>query len=217
MNIPFISLPSAPPGWADIDTAGAGIPGLPFRQAWRSEPDPAFQPGDVAVMRTSTHLVVVARMNDAHAGNPSRGINGLHFQKGDVFEVFLKPPGGEAYWEVHVTPEGETYQVRIPSAAAFLARRKEGLSIEELVRPYLLDPPVARVMARNVDSRPGWDALILFPLPAEAQGEWRFSACRYDSDGRGAPVLSSISPLTRPDFHFQADWRVIRVGPPPEP
>ena len=217
MNIPHIPAPPAPPDWAYFDAAVAGIPTLPFRQAWRTTPDPALQPGEVAVMRTPAHLVVMARMTDARAENPSRGLNALHFQRGDVFEVFLKPPGGEAYWEIHVTPEGETYQVRIPSAAEFQSRRNAGLSIGELVRPFLLDPPVARVMARKVDARPGWDALILFPLPAGERGGWGFSACRYDSDGVGAPVLSSVSPLTRLDFHFQPDWRVIQVAPPPAP
>ena len=212
-------IPALPeiPAWADIDAASTGVPALPFRQDWLEVPDPALQPGDVAVMQTPSRLLVMARMTDAHAENPSRGINGLHFLKGDVFEVFLKPPDGEAYWEIHVTPEGETYQVRIPSVGEFQARRKAGLPIDELVRPFLLDPPVAKVMARKVEARPGWDALILFPLPADAQGDWRFSACRYDSDGSGKPVLSSISPLTRPDFHFQPDWRVIQVGPPTAP
>ena len=207
MDIPFVGALGPQPGWSELDPATSRIKAVPLGQSWLPGLEAGFQPGEVRVFRTGTHLVVLGAMTDAAPANPSRGLNAMHFRKGDAFEVFLKPPGGEAYWEIHVTPEGETYQVRIPSAAEFQARRKEAGSIEDLVKPYLLDPPAARCLARRVENRPGWDAAVFFPLPAESYGEWRVSGCRYDHPaGGGDPVLSSISPLTRRDFHHQADW-----------
>ena len=215
MDIPLVGGLGPHPAWSDLDAALPRLNSLPFGQSWLTACDSGFQPGDVRVFRTETHLVVVASLTDAAAANPSRGLNAMHFRKGDVFEVFLKPPGGEAYWEIHVTPEAETYQVRIPSGAEFQARRKESGSIEVLVKPYLLNPPAAVCMARRADARPGWDSAVLFPLPANSAGEWLVSGCRYDHPGGGGePVLSSISPLTRRDFHHQADWlRFLLPGP----
>ena len=215
MDIPFVGGLGPRPGWQELDRASPRLKAVPFGQSWRANLEPGFQPGEVRVFRSESHLVVLGAMTDAAPANPSRGLNALHFRRGDVFEVFLRPPGGEAYWEIHVTPEGETYQVRIPSAAEFQARRKEAGSIEALIQPYLLAAPAARCLARRVDARPGWDAAVLFPLPVESTGEWRISACRYDHPaGGGEPVLSSISPLSRPDFHHLPDWLRYAVPPP---
>ena len=215
MDVPLVSGLGDHPGWPELDRATRRIKAVPFGQSWLPGLEAGFQRGEVRVFRTETHLVVVGAMADAAPANPSRGLNAMHFRKGDVFEVFLKPPGGEAYWELHVTPEAETYQVRIPSSAEFQARRKEAGSIEELVKPYLLDPPAARCLARRMEDRPGWDAVVMFPLPANSSGEWRISGCRYDHPkGGGEPVLSSISPLTRRDFHHQADWLSFELPAP---
>lgn len=214
MDIPLTGGLDAQPGWPELDVAAPRGKAMPYGQAWLPGLEAGFQPGRVRVFRTGTHLVVLGEMTDAAPANPSRGLNAMHFRRGDVFEVFLKPPGGDAYWEIHVTPDGETYQVRIPSAAEFQARRKDAPSIEELVKPYLLDPPAARCLARRVEDRPGWDAVVFFPLPAKPVGEWRISACRYDHPaGGGEPVLSSISPLTRRDFHHQPDWLPFVIPP----
>jgi hypothetical protein len=215
MEIPHVGGLGPQPGWSELDRVTTRIKAVPFGQSWLPGLEAGFQPGEVRVFRTGTHLVVLGAMTDAAPANPSRGLNAMHFRKGDVFEVFLKPPGGEAYWEIHVTPEGETYQVRIPSAAEFQARRKEAGSIDALVKPYLLDPPTARCVARRVENRPGWDAAVFFPLPAESSGEWRVSGCRYDHPaGGGDPVLSSISPLSRRDFHHQPDWLTFALSLP---
>lgn len=215
MDIPLVAGLGARPGWPDLDHAAPRLKAMPFVQSWLPLREPGFQPGEVRVFRTESHLMVMGSMTDAAAANPSRGLNAMHFRKGDVFEVFLKPPGGEAYWEIHVTPDGETYQVRIPSAMEFQSRRKEAGSIEALVKPYLLDPPAAVCLARRVVGRPGWDAAVMFPLPENACGEWRVSGCRYDHPaGGGDPVLSSISPLTRRDFHYQADWLTFTTSEP---
>jgi hypothetical protein len=215
MDIPLIGGLGPQPGWSDLDRMTTRIKAAPFGQSWLPGLEAGFQPGEVRVFRTERHLVVLGTMTDAAPANSSRGLNAMHFRKGDVFEVFLKPPGGEAYWEIHVTPEGETYQVRIPSAVEFQSRRKEAGTIEELVKPYLLEPPAARCLARRVEDRPGWDAAVFFPLPAESSGEWRVSGCRYDHPaGGGEPVLSSISPLTRRDFHHQPDWLTFVTAPP---
>lgn len=215
MDIPFVGGVGEQPGWPELDGAAGPVTSWPFRQAWLPGLESGFQAGEVRIFRTGTHLVVLGSMTDAAPANPSRGLNAMHFRRGDVFEVFLKPPGGDAYWEIHVTPEGETYQVRIPSAAEFQTRRKEAGSIEELVKPYLLSPPSARCLARRVDARPGWDAAVLFPLPEASSGEWLVSGCRYDHPaGGGEPVLSSISPLTRRDFHHQPDWLAFVMPAP---
>src|SRR4051794_21611349 len=87
---------------------------LPFKQAWRPNPEPLFVPGKVRCGVVGMSLAVLAEFRDHDVFNPVTHFNVPAFPHGDVFEIFLQPVGQDAYYEFHVTPGGTLLQLRWP-------------------------------------------------------------------------------------------------------
>jgi len=97
-----------------------------LRQGWYRETEPFFRPGRVRTGWTRTTLIVAAELEDADIFNPTTAFNDPAFTTGDVFEIFLRPETQEAYYEFHISPHNQQFQLRIPSGVAFQLARGSG-------------------------------------------------------------------------------------------
>ena len=199
-----------PDDWQGVEAVFVGAEAVAMHQAWRTEPEPGLRPASVRCGWTAQELLVFAVLDDDDIFNPVDEFNVPSFQHGDVFEIFLRPAGQEAYYEFHVSPRNQRFQLRIPSAAAFAAPKSfPGLPPEWFVRDWQIGSRV------QVDAAHGrWSVLASIPLARVAENglpvagdTWRFSFSRYDyTQGQIAPVLSSTSPHRVLSFHRQQEW-----------
>lgn len=202
-----------PDDWQGVETTFAGAEAVAMRQAWRAQPAPGLRPASVRCGWNAQALLVFAVLDDADIFNPVDAFNAPAFLHGDVFEMFLRPTGQEAYYEFHVSPRNQRFQLRIPSAAAFAAPRSvAGIPPAWLVSDWQIGSRV------QVDAANGcWRVLASIPLarvaengPAAVGDTWRFSFSRYDyTQGQAAPVLSSTSPHRVLSYHRQQEWGML--------
>ena len=179
---------------------------LPLRQSWLPEPEPGFQPGEVRVGWTPDAFQVNAVLTDRDVFNPETRFNAPAFLEGDVFEIFVQPPGAETYFEFHVGPGNQLFQLRIPSSAEFYAARDSGIRQDWLIQDSKINS--------EVDLGPGfWRVTADIPasiMDVERIGQgqaWKMSFCRYDANrSPDALFLSSTSPIKELDFHRSSEW-----------
>lgn len=193
---------------------------IPLGQAWLGEPEPGFAPGVVRTGWRDHTLLVFAELNDGDIFTRARRHNERFWELGDTFELFLQPLPGEAYVELHVTPNNLRLQLRFaaPPAPAGV----EGDPFETaLIRAEVFD---SRTWV-SADAGE-WCVLAMIPAGSAAGPEagrsgqvpgplagstWRFSFSRYDyTRGRDQPVISSSSPHAEPRFHRNREWGVLR-------
>ena len=199
--------------WCWIDAVFADAPAVEAHQVWRAEPEPEFRPMRVKAWWTREAMYVYGELEDVDIFNPEKRFNAPSFQSGDVFEIFLRPCDQESYVEIHVTPENQKLQLRIPSAREFSEpRAKPGIPPE-----WFIDRVIeSRVRVNAVAQR--WEVAVEIPfsLVCEASlpkpgDQWLFSFSRYDyTRGREKPVLSSTSPHKVLNFHRQEEWGELR-------
>ena len=124
--------------------------------------------------------------------------------------IFLRPVTQDAYYEFHVGPQNQTFQLRVPSAAAFRQPPSQ--------RNWKLTAPVMQSWARVDVPQHRWQVMASVPFAgicespaAMACREWLFSFSRYDyTQGNVRPCLSSTSPHAQVNFHRQEEWGRLR-------
>ena len=178
-------------------------------QAWRNGLEDDFRAGEVRVTSEGDELVIEAVLEDDDIFNPERRSHEPFFRQGDVFETFLRPTGQAAYTELHVGPDNQIFQLRIPSAAIFAAQRSD----PEAWRPWLVSEPCFRSQVAVDRARARWSVRMVIPFSAIGQvlvkpgDQWLCSFSRYDyTRGKADPVLSSSSLHAELDFHRQQEW-----------
>ena len=180
---------------------------LELCQFWRSELEPGFQPGEVRVGWTPEKLSVQAVLQDRDSYNSVVDFNQPAFLSGDVFEIFLQPPEAEEYYEFHVGPANQLYQLRIPSLECFTKVRKTGIPPEWLIHTETIESSVIQqedfwTITANIPA-----ALLGISSFAQDQ-QWKLSFCRYDANRNpDSCILSSTSPFTKVDFHRLDEWK----------
>jgi len=182
-------------------------PAVALRQHWLNEPQEGFRPAIVKLCWRARSLCIFAGMEDDDIFNDAQKLNDRTFLLGDVFEVFLKSPHEEHYVEIHVTPNNQRLQLRIPRPGE--ARAAQAIS----------DP--AAVFSRAWIPREGGRWFVYLEIPAHlvtgtssAGGTFdlQFSFARYDyTRGKESPVLSSSSPHPYASFHLVENWGILRV------
>lgn len=196
--------------WEDVAKGFSSVKPVIMRQHWRDTPEDDFRPATVRTGWTGQRLWVYAVLEDVDAFNPVTAFNEPAYEFGDVFEIFIKPGGQTTYYEFHVSPVNQLFQLRIPSVEAFQTL-KTGPGIPEplFLRDWQIE---SRVLCEPERQR--WSVLATLPLdrmaengPVNAGDEWLYSFSRYDyTRGRSAPVLSSTSPHTVLSYHRQQEW-----------
>ncbi len=198
--------PFDPENWGDVARAFEGADGVALGQHWLGQCEPNFRGGFVRAGFTEDALWVYAHLDDDDIFNAATDFNQLLCASGDCFEIFLRPAGGEVYYEFHISPENQVLQLRWPDAQAF---HNSGGDLA----PFLIQPRRLR-SATHVNRDAGnwrvlagltWELLNARPHPKDVA--WNFSFGRYDSTrGQKTPVLSSSSSHQEPCFHRQHEW-----------
>jgi hypothetical protein len=202
---PLLIPPLPSPG--DFSSA----PLLVMRQAWLPVPEEVFLPARVWTGQREGALWIKAELEDRDIFNPETVFNAPSFRTGDVLEIFLRPEGQSAYYEYHVTPLNQNFQLRIPSSEAFSANRNLPIPQSWLIPDLRIQSEVAVAGGR-------WQVTARLPLaPMVEDGRdplsltWWLSYSRYDyTRGAAKPVVSSTSPHPVLSFHRQQDWCPIR-------
>ncbi|MCS6243638.1 MAG: hypothetical protein H2172_07280 [Opitutus sp.] len=152
-------------------------PVLTLHQAWKG-PE-SNDGGTVRFAWYGRDLLVQAILPDQDIFNPATAFNEEAYLVGDVFEVFIKPVGQEAYYEFHVTPGNQQYQVRFP-------QDKAGVREGEVHAFTFMDLPIASGVAINRKNKQ-WTVCAQIPLGPLSEheavrvgSEWLVSFSRYD-------------------------------------
>lgn len=203
LMLSLVTLPAFDPNnWEAVERAFAATPTHEFAQAWRETRETRFRPATARLGRRGDSLWVYAVLQDENPFNAATAPNQATWKSGDVFEIFLRPAGQQAYFELHVTPQNQTLQLRWPDDKSVWAKTNwRTLTVE---RPLLVS------WTRIEKSQ--WRVLVEVPArglieSADAEGEWAFSLGRYDvTRGESKPVLSSVARHLMPKFHRQHEW-----------
>ncbi len=190
--------------WKIVQTVFRDAVPCVLRQAWRDEPEPQFRPCTVRCARTHEALWILAELDDNDIFNPVTQFNEPAFTKGDAFEIFLRPPRQDAYYEFHVSPENQRFQLRFPGQGRVTEAAK--------VSDFQIDS-----RTQVLPDRRRWEVLAGLPFSRVAEAglprdgdRWLFSFSRYDyTRGEAAPVLSSTSPHTICNFHRMEEWGTL--------
>lgn len=213
MNSPAVICPQLPAfNWNNLDSICRAFDGLikiPMRQAWLPAEEPGFAPASVQVGWRDEHLFVFAELTDADISTRATRHNERMWELGDVFEMFLRPDGQEAYTELHVAPNNLRLQLRFADANALEYLRQTRSLERALIHGQIFD---SIVWLQPENQR--WFVLAKIPAtsicekPAPMLGStWHFSFSRYDyTRGHSKPVIYSTSPHLEPRFHRQQEW-----------
>jgi len=188
--------------WSTAETIG-------LHQAWLSALQPEFRPATVRTAWRDDALLVFAELEDADVFNSETRFNALAYEKGDVFEIFLRPLEQNSYFEFHVGPANQKLQLRFPAPGILT---QTGLKPE-----YFITQPVITTEVRLLPEQQQWtvSAEIPFALVQEvgrvrAGTQWLFSFSRYDyTRGQAKPVLSSSSPHQQLSYHRIEEWGTL--------
>ena len=187
-----------------------------MQQAWRTEPEPDFLPARVRVGWSPDAMLVEAELPDRDIFNPVKEFNQAAFTSGDVFEIFLRPEQQESYFEFHITPDNQLFQLRFANAQHRFHLPATGTLDEQLAELKIWKSRISTTTRVDATAQRWFvSATIPFAMIVETGGmkpgaRWLCSFSRYDyTRGRSEPVLSSTSPHAKCSFHRQEEWRPI--------
>lgn len=189
---------------------------LTMGQTWLPALEPDFAPAFVRAGWRDEALFVFADLVDSDIFTRATRHNQRMWELGDVFEIFLRPDGQQAYTEFHITPTNLRMQLRLVDAQAV-----QQLAKTNSFESAMIEQPVfeSAVWVRPETQR--WYVSARIPAagicertePMES-ARWHFSFSRYDyTRGRAKPVISSTSPHPIARFHSQAEWGTLQFAP----
>jgi hypothetical protein len=182
-------------------------------QAWRKKAEPHFAPMLVRIGWRDDMLLLFAELTDADILTHATANNQRLWELGDAFEVFLRPRTQGSYVELQVAPNNKRLQLRYPNTRAVTHARKLGATDHLLIRGKAF---VSSTWVCAAEKK--WYVFVKVPAKTVCEQaklspgiEWLFSFSRYDyTRTRKRPVISSTSLHKKPDFHRQAEWRIMR-------
>lgn len=196
-----------------VRAAFAGAIPCDLGQAWRTEVEPGFAPGQVRAGWREDSLLVFAELTDQDIFTSATAMNQRMWELGDTLEIFLRPADRPEYVEFHVTPNNHRLQLRIPNIET-LRRAQVANVFDEL----LLRGNVFQSVTWVRPEHQKWFVYAVIPAIVvcgqarlHAGSRWHFSFSRYDyTRGGGEPVVSSTSPHAMADFHRQQEWGILK-------
>ncbi|MEI6890605.1 MAG: hypothetical protein V5783_00405 [Pontiella sp.] len=195
----------------------------PNRSFWLDRPwyshgyslDRGGRPNEQAMVRFAWNeegLFVHAELEDSFVVAHDPRDEQLHFQTGDVFELFVKPLDDDYYWEMYVTPFGN-------KSTLFFPRERTGMEVENILRDHSFHG--LNVSAGIIDG--GWVANMFVPVQQlTALGavwgegcEWSLLCGRYNynSDALEDPELSMLPPVSKTNYHLTEEYAGLRLLP----
>ena len=109
--------------------------------------------GSVRFAWAQKGLYVFAELEDSCIIARNRQDEQLHYEHGDVFELFVKPRNESYYWEMYVTPAGN-------KSTLFFPREKEGMDLNDFLHGH--DFRGLEVVAEETSI--GWNAFLFVPV-----------------------------------------------------
>ena len=202
--------------WEAIDLAFADANFAHFQQGWKEEEEFAFRPAKAAAAWTDKDLIIYAILADEDAHNEihESEFNRMSIAHGDVFEIFLRPSGQDSYFEFHVNPNNQKFQLRFPCRDACKVLKDKFKSQEEMMDAFKLRTPIE---SRVKHSQGEWRVVAKIPFSMLVEGdpvnpgtEWRFSFSRYDyTRPCKDPVYSSTSPHSAINYHLLDEYGTL--------
>jgi len=129
----------------------------------------------------------------------------LHYQTGDVLELFVKPTNDPYYWEMYATPFGN-------KSTLFFPRERKGMTVEQYLRDH--DFRGLEVSAEIMVN--GWKASLFVPATQlTALGanwgpgsDWSVFCGRYNynSETLTDPELSMVPALSTTNYHLTNEY-----------
>ncbi len=175
-------------------------------------PEPAFKVSTAWLAAGPACFLVLAELPDTYIATKAVRDWDPLWDLGDVFEVFMKPSWGHAYFETQFAPNGCLLHLRYPKVGA---RRDRG------IRQYIQLDHSIRAAVRIEPQAERWLVAAALPMepmlahgPARLPDNWRVAFCRYDYDAAGGFCLSSSASLSEPSFHRVDEWTRVTVAPP---
>ncbi|WP_269541052.1 hypothetical protein [Cerasicoccus fimbriatus] len=192
--------------WRELEKLG--LPTLPMGQRWIGRSGKVS--GLVQVAHNGSDLLVLARLPDEDIFNPVSGFNEESWNQGDIFEIFIRPEGQASYYEFHISPRNQRYQLYFS---------KQPPSSESYTRKLSTIPVDSSVSIHNDSGY--WLVYAVIPLqdlvePSERSipDTYQVSFSRYDYT-RGpdldTPSLFSTSPHRKLSFHRQHEWTTLKL------
>jgi len=74
-------------------------------------------------------LYISAELEDSFLVALNRDDQQLHYQTGDVFELFVKPLNDSYYWEMYATPHGNR-------TTLFFPRERKGMTVDDFLNAH---------------------------------------------------------------------------------
>ncbi len=192
--------------------AWKSAPALPFRPAGLE--DPALEEGgQVRFLWNEDFLFIFAEMTDSDLVQEAEADGDFLFRSGDVVEIFIRPPGGRCYWELHFAPNGRRSSYFFPSRGRWLASCYVGTPLPGFRVKLGLDGSLNNETGRDR----GWRGIAAVPL-AELKRKtgdldfsrpWLVQVSRYNYSAYLERMeLSQLgTPVTpNPDFHQFDSW-----------
>lgn len=154
-------------------------------------------------------LYVGAALEDSYLIATRRADEDLHFESGDVLELFAKPADDTYYWEMYATPFGN-------KTTLFFPREREGMTLDQFLHAHEFQN--LQVTAAETDG--GWKAEMWVPAEQlQAFGaawgpgsEWNVFCGRYNynNDELTDPELSMAPALSATNYHLTREYATLR-------
>ena len=197
--------------WEAIESIFTNADFAHFQQGWNENEEAAFRPAKAAAGWTDAALIVYAVLADNDIFNEVQEseFNRLSIEHGDVFEIFLKPEGQQSYFEIHINPNNQKFQLRIPYQNAFADLDNQFKSSDEMIESLKVWNHVCESRVKVDHDAGKWQVAAAIPfamlvegMPVKAGSRWNFSFSRYDyTRPLKEPVYSSTSPHPAVNYH----------------
>lgn len=202
----------------------AYISGEPDSAFWQGVPayplaysrDVGGLPREGATVRfawNESGLYVYAELEDSFVVATDRRDEQLHFETGDVFELFVKPLADDYYWEMYATPFGN-------KSTLFFPRERDGMTVDQ----HLKDHGFQGLEVSSEKVSKGWNARMFVPaeqltaLGAEwgADADWSVLCGRYNYNNEELtePELSMLPVVSKTNYHLTAEYAVFAFEQP---
>lgn len=161
--------------------------------------------GQVRFAWDEAGLYVFAELEDSCIIAQNRQDEQLHYEHGDVFELFVKPANEAYYWEMYATPSGNKSTLFFPSD-------RSGIELDDFLHGH--DFRALEVSVEETSK--GWNAQMFVPaaqLSTLGAGwgngtEWTVFCGRYNynSEDLADPELSMVPPLSATNYHLTNEY-----------
>lgn len=193
---------------------------LDLRQNWHNETGLDFEPAFVQLGFNENNLLVFAELVDSDIFNPAIKFNDPIRNKGDFFEMILRPANQEHYYEMHITPDNIQSQYCFPSEK-ILKKQIFGKGTDYIIANFGVNKKLFESKTKVFKDKNIWQVFAQVDLRAitdnyrpDTEQKIHFAFCRYNYNRPNPqPQLSSTAKLTEKNFHNQNEWDTLIIPP----